>query len=139
MNKHDDEENGGAGAASPKTGYKSPPHEHKFKKGKSGNPKGRPKKAVSVGQIWVGLAQDKCEMVIGGKKKKMTRIEAVATTVMAKALKGDLKAAATVIQAYALYGPTADVNANVESAKADKAVLEQFLEKLKKGVEENGE
>ena len=32
----------------PRTGYKRPPKEHRFKKGCSGNPKGRPRKQPAV-------------------------------------------------------------------------------------------
>ncbi len=79
-----------------KGGYANPPKDHQFKKGKSGNPSGRRKqdqKFKSVDRIVQDVLLKEVPGLVGGKRQKMLALEAVVTIQLAKALKGDTRAA----------------------------------------------
>lgn len=73
-------------------GYRRPPESGRFKKGKSGNPKGRPKGSTNFLTI---LEQELSQSIVvneNGKKKTITRMQAMVKRIVAGALQGDLKA-----------------------------------------------
>lgn len=63
---------------------RNPPEHSRFKKGKSGNPNGRPKKIPEIDKL---LAD-----VLGEEKDGMTAAEAILKALRAKATKGDVRA-----------------------------------------------
>ena len=73
-------------------GYGRPPNTHRFKKGQSGNPKGRPRGARNLKTIVATEQKQKVMVTEGGRSRKLTKQEAIIKTLHAKALKGDLKA-----------------------------------------------
>ena len=73
-------------------GYRRPPESGRFKKGKSGNPKGRPKGSTNFLTI---LERELGQSIVvneNGKKKTITRMQAMVKRIVAGALQGDLKA-----------------------------------------------
>jgi hypothetical protein len=79
-------------------GYRRPPETGRFKKGKSGNPKGRPKGSTNFLTI---LEQELSQSIVvneNGKKKTMTRMQAMVKRIVAGALQGDLKALMTLFE-----------------------------------------
>jgi len=80
------------------TGYRRPPISGRFKKGRSGNPKGRPK---GSGNFLTLLEQELGQSIIvneNGKKKTITRMQAMVKRIVAGALQGDLKALMTLVE-----------------------------------------
>ena len=76
-------------------GFKKPPKATQFKKGKSGNPSGRPKKAppeVDPGTILRTIDHEEITVMVDGKRKRMTRIEVEFRKLSTRAIKGDLTA-----------------------------------------------
>lgn len=69
-------------------GYRKPPKKHQFKKGQSGNRKGRPKKKESSDDLWQRILNEELE----SKGTKITLKEGIIRTTIKHALKG--KAAA---------------------------------------------
>lgn len=113
-----------------KIGYACPPDAHKFKKGQSGNPRGRPKGSQNLGTIMMKAALMPVEVVSGGKKKKYTTIEAITMKLREKALKGDPKAIASFFSAYEQFGPAPTPDLSGYDAEADEAALAYILSKL---------
>jgi Family of unknown function (DUF5681) len=77
-------------------GYKKPPVETRFKKGKSPFPSGRPKKAPALrdpGAILEAIDNEQIAITEKGKRKWMRKAEIQHRVLFAKAIKGDLKAA----------------------------------------------
>jgi Family of unknown function (DUF5681) len=72
-------------------GYKKPPKSGQFKKGKSGNPKGRPKnvKNKTPTQLLNLYLSTMVTVVENGDKKTITLLEALQRRLVAGALKGD--------------------------------------------------
>lgn len=75
-----------------KVGYGKPPKKHCFKKGQSGNPKGRPKISNDLKDILNEVTDEKVLINEGGKKREITKFRAAITQQMNQAAKGDLKA-----------------------------------------------
>jgi hypothetical protein len=67
-------------------GYKKPPQKHQFKKGKSGNPKGRPKKTKNLGQAIFEAFHKPKTVMIGGRSTKMAGVDVLAAKLVKDAL-----------------------------------------------------
>src|SRR4029450_1242852 len=76
--------------------YRKPPKHGQFQKGRSGNPKGRPKGARN---LKTDLRNELGELILvreGERTKKVTKQRAMVKALMAKALKGDVRAVAQI-------------------------------------------
>lgn len=78
-------------------GYRRPPPGGQFKKGASGNPKGRPKGSKNFFTL---LEQELNQMITvneGGRRKTVTRMQAIVMRLISAALQGDPKAVAALL------------------------------------------
>jgi hypothetical protein len=75
-------------------GYKKPPGRTRFKKGRSGNPNGRPRRLQpnGDGQVLFWALEWPVTIKVNGKKKCVTAREAIVEVMLREAAKGDLKA-----------------------------------------------
>lgn len=79
-------------------GYRRPPVNNQFKKGKSGNPRGRPKGSKNFLTL---LEQELDQTIIvneNGKKKSITRMQAMVKRMVADALQGNLKSLLALVE-----------------------------------------
>lgn len=70
-------------------GYGKPPIHTRFKKGQSGNPKGRPKKSLSINKMLGELFLKKETIMVNGKAVEMPVIKAALMKQREKILQGD--------------------------------------------------
>ncbi len=77
-------------------GYGMPPRHGRFKKGQSGNPKGRPKGTKNFNTDFLEELQEKILVREGGRSKTMTRQRAMIKSVVNKVLQGDSRALAVM-------------------------------------------
>ena len=73
-------------------GYGKPPRHTRFKKGESGNPKGRPKGTLNISTVVSREARKEVIVNENGRRIVMTKLEVAAMQVINKAASGDLKA-----------------------------------------------
>jgi hypothetical protein len=88
-----------SGCADYEVGYKKPPRNTQFRKGKSGNPAGRPKRAVNVqASLTKTLSEPVLVRIDGGKPTKMSRLDAGLLNLRTNMLKGDPKGFAILVK-----------------------------------------
>ena len=116
-------------------GYGKPPKETRFKPGRSGNPKGRKKKAESVsGQVARILAK-RIAVTEGGASKRLTLQEVMLTTLANKAAKGDQKALAFILDLAKSHDGQSGSMINPELLEADsKDIIDGFLRQQAVGL-----
>ena len=78
-------------------GYKRPPAAFRFKKGQSGNPKGRPKGAPTMAELFMREAALLVTIKSGDDVRQIQKREALVRRVIDKAIQGDLRAAGLVL------------------------------------------
>jgi hypothetical protein len=77
-------------------GYGKPPLRHRFRKGKSGFPRGRPKGDRNAIALFKEIAREKVRVRLGDEVRIMTRAEAVIHANYAASLKKNANAAANM-------------------------------------------
>jgi hypothetical protein len=72
----------------PKTGRGNPPKHTQFKRGESGNKKGRPKGSKNLSTLFMEAARDQVTATIDGKQRKITKAQATAMQLATRAAGG---------------------------------------------------
>jgi hypothetical protein len=76
-------------SAGKKGARSSPPKHTQFQPGKSGNPDGRPKGSKNLSTLMMEAARDQVSATIGGKTRKISKIQATTMQLATKAAGGD--------------------------------------------------
>ena len=115
-------------------GYKRPPKDRQFQKGRSGNPKGRPKGSRNLA---TDLRRELGETIVireGERERRVSKQEAMVKTWVAKALKGDPRIAALLVSlCLRLFGPDDPAAADSRELSADDAeVLAALMARIRR-------
>ena len=116
-------------------GYARPPQEHRFKKGESGNPRGRPKGTNNFRFDVMATLKAPVPIMENGKPRTVSTQLAVLMRLREKALKGDAKALDRYLQLAGSYNnaePEQSVSAPLPDA--DTAIIERALARLSPDV-----
>jgi hypothetical protein len=117
-----------------RVGNKRPPVHTRFKKGQSGNPRGRPKGSLN---FRTDLVKELAEAIVvneGGAKRKITKQRAFIKAMMARALQGDMRATNSLLIAIARLLPPPEPEPALGSSLStdDEAILAAFLDHYRK-------
>lgn len=119
-------------------GYGKPPKNSRFKKGKSGNPRGRPKGQKNFNTYLTDMLHSKIPIMENGKPRNITTMEAGLARLREKALKGDIRALEKLLGLAEHYGAIeAEKDAHNKLSNDDQAIYEAFEAKLR--LEGSGE
>jgi Family of unknown function (DUF5681) len=100
-----------------KVGYGKPPKSSRFKKGRSGNSKGRPRTKPSAKRSFDEVFARKVPATVSGKKQYLDGMQALFLLLRSQASKGDLKAARLVFDFCKLFGGANDPGKGNEELK----------------------
>lgn len=110
-------------------GYGRPPPQHRFKSGQSGNPRGRPKGVRSEADILNALLNKKITIQERGRTRQISVLEATYHRIAQNALKGDLRAAAFLLNRMAAVSQGRS-GEPPEMNEDDRVVLESFVAQI---------
>ncbi len=79
-------------APNSQVGYCSPPKATRFKKGVSGNPRGRPQGSLNVATVLMRTLREKVTINENGRPRTVTKLEAALKQLVDQAAAGDLRA-----------------------------------------------
>jgi Family of unknown function (DUF5681) len=112
-----------------RVGYGRPPLATRFKPNQSGNPKGRPRRPLSLRAVVEKVLEEKIDVREGNRVLRMSNRQALARAALRRALNGDpklLRALALMMRAeIGLEQPEDGAAAHVSAS--DEAILADFL------------
>jgi hypothetical protein len=110
-----------------KVGYRKPPTRTRFQPGVSGNPEGRRKGSVNLKTDLRSELSERIHIREGERSLKISKQRAMLKAMVAKALKGDARAATVVLTLVGrLFEP--EVSEEIPALTSDdQAILERFL------------
>ena len=113
-------------------GYGKPPKQHQFRRGRSGNPKGRPKGVKNTLTLLREILDRQVEIRTGSLVRKISVREAVLTRFAESALKGDIKAAGFLLQRYDMAEAGNEFPTDV-ATQDEQEIIDAFLQSYTKG------
>jgi hypothetical protein len=116
-------------------GYGKPPRHTRFKKGQSGNPRGRPKGSKNLPTLLTEALNEPVVVAENGRRRKITMRQAIIKQLVKRSATADLRAMKILLDM------VRDLERQAESAspetaefsEADEKVLEQLRSRFSKG------
>lgn len=120
-------------------GYGRPPATTRFQKGRSGNPKGRPKGSLNIATVLERTLGERVIINENGRRKTVTKMEAAVKQLVNQAASGDLVA---LRQLMALAASAEQRSAEIEAtgpslSETDDKVVAQMLKRFESGTRGN--
>lgn len=116
-------------------GYRRPPAGARFKKGSSGNPKGRPKGARNLKTDLLEELHGRIAVTENGRRRTVTRQQALIRKLMVQALSGESKAVALLLNLMTQFERAGDwVAPNTPTSEEDRRLLERYAGNIKRQV-----
>ena len=113
-------------------GYGKPPLHTRFQKGKSGNPKGRPRGKKNMSTLLSTALNASIVVVANGRRKKITKREAIVTQLVNKSAAADLKATQIVLAMLRDLESQADGSADpAVFTEADQEIIRRIHARLR--------
>jgi|TARA_R110002049_G_scaffold12487_6_gene55880 hypothetical protein len=114
-------------------GYGKPPKSHRWKKGQSGNPRGRPKKKDrSPAQIIADIYNEEVTVTLKGRTVKLSQFELAVRNVVNKTQKSgsvrDLKALLQLMDEYGLSPADLQADQARKAKEQSQAVYDKIVE-----------
>jgi hypothetical protein len=110
-----------------KVGYGKPPKKSQFRKGQSGNPKGRPKGSKNVGTFLMEELMSSVTLSENGRPTTVPKAKLLAKRLIAKAANGDMRAIAMTFELAAKYQKEEPAADNDNLPEEDDAILAAYL------------
>jgi hypothetical protein len=109
-------------------GYGRPPVDTRFKKGKSGNPRGRPVGRINGKTMITRILSEKVPVRVGTKSRSMSKLEAMFQAHTNLAIKGDVRSFNIVAGHVARMGVFVDTTSETltPSPEQDIAILDDY-------------
>jgi hypothetical protein len=111
-------------------GYGRPPEHTRFKPGRSGNPKGRPKGQCNLRTIVTETLNERITIREGERRRRVPQSEALVRSILNRALKGDLRAFNPLMALIRIAGLAGEEPEAAEAGaltQADEALLVDYL------------
>jgi len=117
-----------------------PPRHSRFRKGQSGNPRGRPKGRLNLSTMIDRALRKTVTVTERGRARRLTRLEAIITALVHHGLNGDYKSTELLLRMAA----TAEVEASDDGASNDGAApnkdsLQRIYQRLARIIAEEDE
>ena len=117
-----------------KVGFRRPPEATRFKKGRSGNPRGRPRGSLNLTTDLTAELGERITVREDGKPRRVTKQRALIKSLLAKALQGDVRAAGALLALRARENSEALDGQNQEVDEAELLLVERFLPQVLKSL-----
>lgn len=112
-------------------GYGKPPIHTRFRKGESGNPRGKKKGQKSLKAVVEKVFQEKVSIRTARGTRQVTKLDALVQKLMNDALTGDAKAVVHIVRLAKEAGLTQEAAAieaaSQELAEEDRLILERYM------------
>ncbi len=112
-------------------GYSKPPRDSQFKKGQSGNPKGRPRGVRNFKTELIEVINSKVKVNRNGKKQKISAKYAVFLKLTEKSLSGNVPAIRTLIELMRTYDEEEIDLAAAALSNEDAKIIERFTKQIR--------
>jgi uncharacterized protein DUF5681 len=113
-------------------GYCHPPKHTQFPKGRSGNPKGRPKGSQNVSTVFRRVARQRVKVTGKGVSRSMTKLEATVTQLSNQAASGESRAIRDFLfWLRQLEEPVQGDPAHLGPQEVDRSVMESILKRIR--------
>ena len=121
-------------------GYANPPQKSRFKKGQSGNPKGRSQGAPNLATALDRALKEKVVVNDGGQRRVISKLEAMVTNMVNKAAVGEHRARQQLLQVIrVLDGDPAEASSDAELVQEDEEIMKRIAERLKRTLQEKSD
>jgi hypothetical protein len=109
-------------------GYGRPPKATQFKKGQSGNPKGRPKGSRPVGAVLQEILGQRIAVTENGRTRRLPALEVMLRRLANDAMRSEPVALKLMLSLFDRYGESPEAGIRLDEVLAeDKAILANFL------------
>ena len=115
-------------------GYRRPPASGQFKKGQSGNKKGRPKGSKNFLTLLEHELGQTITVNENGKKKVITRMQAMVKRMVADALQGNLKSLMALVEILRRTGKFEETDINGLLPDNFESILEAYVDDQHKRI-----